>query len=304
MRIVYAGSPDIAVVPLRSLIEAGHEVVAVISQPARPVGRKKVLTDTPVTVASRELGLPVYTPSTAEDLHHALHETQPDLAVAVAYGRLITGDNLALPTHGWWNIHFSLLPQWRGATPVQHSILHGDPNSGVTIFRMDEGLDTGPIIATAPYTPLLIDTAGEQLQKMTVLGASLLIETLENFATLKETAQVGTPSFAPKFTRTDGQIDWTNSADVIDRRVRALTPEPGTYGYLRSGKQLGIVRAYPYLGSCAYSPGEVGVIEKKVVVGTGNGGLVLERVKPAGKSEMAASDWLRGAGSDSSFASD
>ena len=304
MRIVYAGSPAIAVTPLRALRDNGFDVVAVFSQPARPIGRKKVLTETPVVQAATEWGIPVFTPHSKEELAQALRETAPDLAVAVAYGRLIDEESLGIPTRGWWNIHFSLLPRWRGATPVQHSILHGDEQTGITIFQMDQGLDTGPIVSQEVFQPHAFDNAGAQLEKMSERGAEQLVEALTQIDSLHLVDQVGEPTQAPKIARAQGQINWHSPTIEVDRLIRAVTPEPGAHTIVRgTGQSISILRAFPSLESHDLAPGEIAVFAGKVCVGTQDGAIVLDRVVPAGRSEMSANDWLRGAGVGVSFES-
>ena len=304
MRIVYAGSPAIAIAPLKALRDNGFDVVAVFSQPARPIGRKKVLTETPVAQAAAEWGIPVYTPNSTGELAQALRETAPDLAIAVAYGRLIDEESLGIPTRGWWNIHFSLLPRWRGATPVQHSILHGDEQTGITIFQMDQGLDTGPIVSQEVFQPRALDTAGAQLEKMAERGAEQLVDALNEIDSLHPVDQVGEPTNAPKIARAQGRINWHSSTVEVDRLIRAVTPEPGAHTIVsRTGQSISILRAFPSPESADLAPGEIAVISNKVHVGTQDGAIVLDRVVPSGKNEMPANDWFRGAGMGVSFES-
>ncbi len=304
MRIVYAGSPALAIAPLKALRDNGFDVVAVFSQPARPIGRKKVLTETPVAQAAAEWGIPVYTPNSAGELAQALRETAPDLAIAVAYGRLIDEESLGIPTRGWWNIHFSLLPRWRGATPVQHSILHGDEQTGITIFQMDQGLDTGPIVSQEVFHPRALDTAGAQLEKMAERGAKQLVDALNEIDSLHLVDQVGEPTNAPKIVRAKGLINWHSSTVEVDRLIRAVTPEPGAHTIVsRTGQSISILRAFPSPESADLAPGEIAVISSKVHVGTQDGAVVLDRVVPSGKNEMPATDWFRGAGMGVSFES-
>lgn len=304
MRIVYAGSPALATAPLKALRDSSFDVVAVISQPARPVGRKKVLSDTPVAQAAHEWGIPVYTPRSQAELVQALRETTPDLAVAVAYGRLIDAESLAIPSRGWWNIHFSLLPKWRGATPVQHSILHGDKTTGITIFQMDKGLDTGPIVSQTEYQPQPFDTAGVQLEKMAQRGATALVSALNSIDSLKLVDQVGEPTHAPKISRAEGRINWRDETTAIDRLIRAVTPEPGAHTVVSdTGQTIAIVKAFPSPEALDLSPGDISVKSGKVHVGTLDGAIVLDRIVPAGRNEMAALDWFRGRGVGVSFES-
>ena len=304
MRLVYAGSPAIAVGPLRALRDGGFDVVAVFSQPARPVGRKRILTETPVAIAAREWGIPVFTPRSREELARDLRTVAPDLAIAVAYGRLIDEESLSIPTRGWWNVHFSLLPQWRGATPVQHSIRHGDEQTGITIFQMDTGLDTGPILSQVAFQSSNLDTAGAQLEKMADVGAQQLLVTLRDINSLVPTPQSGEASYAPKIPRPEGRIDWMASTATIDRLIRAVTPEPGAHTIVRgTGQPISVLRAFPSSEQCDLRPGEISVTSGRVTVGTQDGAMVIDRVVPSGKNEMAAADWLRGTGAGVEFES-
>lgn len=302
--MVLAGSPEVAVTTLEALLSSKRpefDVVGVITQPPRPVGRKKIITPTPLAEAATRHGLPCYTPADANGLVEALHELHPDLAVAVAYGRMIGEEARAVPGHGWWNVHFSLLPAHRGATPVQHALLAGDRRTGVTIFQIDHGLDTGDIVALAPHPIEPFVTAGELLAELAVHGGSLLVDTLVAEATgvLERRAQEGEPSLAPKLSRADGRLDFSGPVSTVFRRWQAVTPEPGAHTTLR-GKDgvLAILRARPAPDVVDLDPGQVALQQARVLIGCGRGALEVTDVQPAGKTAMSAADWLRGAGPD------
>ena len=304
MRILYAGSPEVAVAPLEALHRSGAEIAAVLSQPDRPVGRKKVLTPTPVSVAALELGVPVHHPHSAEELARAVESARADLAIAVAYGRLIPPAVLTLPTHGWWNLHFSLLPRWRGATPVQHALLHGDSVTGLTVFQMDEGLDTGPILAVRERRIRALDTASTLLADLSVEGATVLVELVRQLegGELQAVEQTGEPTYAPKLTRDEGRLNWTESSSAVMNRYRAVTPEPGAFAVLAGqGREIGISEMRPVVNESAITPGAIRGEGKRVIVGCADGALELVRVKPAGKVEMDAAAWWRGADPETHF---
>lgn len=304
MRIVYAGSPDVAVTPLRALHDAGVEIVGVLSQPDRPVGRKKVLTPTPVTTAARGLGLSVHHPAKTQELADVVSRLQPDLAIAVAYGRLIPPNVLSMPVYGWWNLHFSLLPRWRGATPVQHALLHGDLVTGLTVFQMDEGLDTGAIVATRERRIRALDTASSLLHDLAVEGADVLVQLVAQLehGALTFQPQEGEVIYAPKLTREDGRLVWSQPATDVMNRYRAVTPEPGAYAVVAGdGRQVGVTAMRPVTDGPQLRPGEIVFEGKKVLVGCGDDPIELVRVKPAGKVEMEAAAWWRGVDSETRF---
>lgn len=304
MRVVLAGSPDVAVVTLNALMAMDHpeiDIVGVISQPARPVGRKKVLTPTPLAQAAEVHGLPCATPDDAVGLVEALQRFDSDLAVAVAYGRLIGAKARSIPRQGWWNVHYSLLPQYRGATPVQHALLAGDRRTGVTIFQIDEGLDTGPILARQEHAIEPFLHSGQLLSQLAEVGAELLVETLTQAAegSLRASAQDGDASAAPKLARDAGRLNFTEPVSQVFRRWQAVTPEPGAFTTIH-GKdtQLAILRARPAPEVVELGPGEVRAVDGRVLIGCARGALEVTDVQPSGKKPMSAADWLRGAGPD------
>ena len=304
MRIVYAGSPELAVEPLRVIHDAGFRIVRVLSQPDRPVGRKKVPTPTAVSLAATELGLEVSHPTSTSELVSAIRDSQADIGIAVAYGRMIPPDALTLPTHGWWNLHFSLLPRWRGATPVQHALLHGDSVTGISVFQMDEGLDTGDLLAIQEHRVRALDTTQSLLAELATEGAEVLVSLLNKLekGPLPRTPQVGEASYAPKLSREDGALNWERPSQEIVNRFRAVTPEPGAYTNLQgSDRTVMITQLRGVVSSVPLAPGEVVYSSNKVLVGCADGALELVRVKPVGKNEMAAADWWRGAGPEVRF---
>lgn len=299
MRLLFAGTPDVAVPSLRALLASRHEVVAVLTRPDAPAGRGRTLTPSPVRVVAEEHGCEVLTPARPRDPEFLarLSELAPDCAPIVAYGGLIPAAALQIPRWGWINLHFSLLPAWRGAAPVQHAILHGDDVLGASTFQLEEGLDTGPVFGTVTELARSTDTSGDVLERLSHSGADLLVRTLD---ALDEGTAVAVPqslegvSHAPKLTVLDARIDWTDPALAIDRRIRACTPAPGAWCPWGDGRlKLGPVRLVPEVADLA--PAQVRVTGADVLVGTGSHAIALGQVQPAGKRMMAAADWARGA---------
>lgn len=299
MRIVFAGSPAVAVPVLRALLDSTHTLAGVISQPERPVGRGRVMTPTPVSLYALERAVALATPDNDEPLAPTLRDFRPDLAIAVAYGRLIDPVSLALPPHGWWNLHFSLLPAWRGAAPVQHAILSGASQTGVSVFEMDAGLDTGDILAQQAHPIEAGVTAGQLLDELAHVGATLVLETVESLVhgELRRTAQTGPITLAPKLGREDARLRWSDAAEHVDYRFRACTPEPGAWTVAReTQKTLLVTGGRPASEDVNAGIGEVVLHEGVVVVGCAEGAFVLEQVTPAGGRSMSALEWWRGAG--------
>ena len=300
MRLLFAGTPEVALPTLEALLTSRHEVVAVLTRPDAPAGRGRRLVASPVRTRAEDAGLPVLTPTTLRDPEVQARIAALDVACApvVAYGGLVPPALLTVPTHGWLNLHFSLLPAWRGAAPVQHALLHGDEVTGATTFRLDEGLDTGPVYGTLTETVRTRDTAGDLLGRLSVAGAALLVATLDALedGTLRGIAQTDDGvSLAPRLSVEDGRMRWDHPALAVDRRVRACTPSPGGWTTLPDGTRLklGAVRLRPDVVDLY--PGELAVGRTEVLVGTGSHAVLLERVAPAGRSWMAATDWARGA---------
>ena len=293
MRLIFAGTPEVAAATLER-IAAHHEVALVITRPDAKIGRSADFTASPVARAAERLGIKVLkTNRLGPEELIAVTAAKADLGIVVAFGALIRQPVLgALP---WWNLHFSLLPKWRGASPLQHSILAGGEGSGITIFRLDEGLDTGPIIGSMP---LAIEgySAGEALEIFGAAGQELLLDTIEQMPPSAE--QLGEPSYAPKISRADAKLDFSNPALQLQRQVRAYNPEPMAWAsYL--GQPLRVLSASALEEQAGLVPGQLGIVDGVLAVGCGAGSaLLLETVQPAGKRAMSALDWHRGARGD------
>ncbi len=339
MRLVFAGTPQAAVPALDALLGSRHEVAAVVTRPDAPAGRGsrgtgRRLTPSPVAARARAAGLQVLTPGKPRDpaFIERLREIGPDCCTVVAYGALLPRAVLDIPAHGWVNLHFSLLPAWRGAAPVQHAILHGDDITGATTFRIVEELDAGPVfgMVTEPIRPR--DTAGDLLTRLADAGAHLLVATLDGIEAGQLEARPQPAegvSLAPKITPEDARLDWTRGAVAIDRVIRACTPQPGAWTTWGSARlklgpvKLDVVPAQempapvPSLSreagageraaaaqgaagqnagpdTAGLAPGELRVVRDQVLVGTGTRPVVLGDVRPEGKRPMRATEWVRG----------
>ena len=297
MKVLFAGSPDVALPTLRALQSSDHTVVGVLTQPPAPVGRKQVMVPTAVGVFAAEQRLPVRTPRTSIEVQDAIDEFSPDVAIVVAYGRILDRGALESVPGGWWNVHFSLLPRWRGAAPVQHAILAGDTETGVTLFRIVEELDAGPVTAAVAHPVNAYDTSGTLLQKLSLVAPGLVLDLLDqgNPALAAPTAQIGEPSFAPKFPPGFGHLDLRMDVAELYRHFRAVTPEPGAYVTRQdTGAVLKVLSGWVDPDFHPLEPGELLKAPVGILVGTGSVPFVLERVHPAGKKPMAAEDWFRG----------
>jgi len=296
VRVLFAGTPAVAVPSLDALIEAGFDVVAVLTRPDAPVGRKRVLTPSPVAQRAAELGIDVIHAARVDaEAIAGISAVRPDVAAIVAYGGLVPPAALGIPRHGWVNLHFSLLPAWRGAAPVQRSVMAGDDVTGAVTFQLEEGLDTGPVFGTLTEAVRPQDTAGDVLERLSHSGAVLLAQTLSAIAAGKASPQpqAGEVSLAPKLTLEDGHLNWAHPALAISRQARGVTPEPGAWTLL-DGQRVKVepVRLRPDVSGLA--PGSVAMQGKTVLVGTGSHAVELTRIQPAGKKMMAAADWARG----------
>ncbi|MGN8131587.1 methionyl-tRNA formyltransferase [Paenarthrobacter sp. 22069] len=296
MRVLFAGTPPVAVPSLDALVNAGFDVVAVLTRPDAPVGRKRVLTPSPVAQRAAELGLEVIHAARVDaEAIDRISAVQPDVAAIVAYGGLVPPPALAIPRHGWVNLHFSLLPAWRGAAPVQRAVMAGDDVTGAVTFQLEEGLDTGPVFGTLTESVRPEDTAGDLLERLSHSGAVLLAQTLSAIEAGKAAPQpqAGDVSLAPKLTLEDGHLNWSHPALAISRQARGVTPEPGAWTVLDGQRvKLEPVRLRPEVTGLA--PGAVALQAKNVLVGTGSHAVELTRIQPAGKKMMAAADWARG----------
>lgn len=298
MRIVFGGTPDVAIPSLDALADSRHELVAVVTRPDAPSGRGKKLAASPVAQRATELGIEVLKPRRPRDEEFVSRLTQiaPDCCPVVAYGALLPQRVLDIPRHGWVNLHFSLLPAWRGAAPVQRAILAGDQITGATTFRIVFELDAGPIFArvTEPIRP--DDTAGDLLHRLSLSGARLLVDTLDGIedGTVTPTPQPETDaqvSYASKINVEDAFIDWTRPAEAVDRLVRASAPAPGAWTTFR-GERFKINSAQ--ISNTVLPPGVLEITKRTVLVGTGTRALQLGEVQAQGKKPMTAADWARG----------
>lgn len=302
MRLVFAGTPEAAVPSLAALLNSGHEVAAVVTRPDAPAGRGRQVAKSPVARYAEAAGLEILRPARPKDPDFVarLREIAPDCCAVTAYGALIPQEVLDIPRHGWVNLHFSLLPAYRGAAPVQHAILHGDDLTGATTFRLVRELDAGPVfgLVTEPIKPS--DSAGDLLARLAQSGAELLVATMDG---IESGALVARPqpaegiSLAPKITTEDAHVDWGKPAPAVSRLIRACTPAPGAWSVL-DGTRL---RVGPPAGVAAASasgttpgPGELLVERSRVLVGTATLPVELGDVQPDGKRLMRASDWARG----------
>lgn len=299
MRLLFAGTPDPAVPSLEALLASRHEVVAVLTRADAPAGRGRRLTPSPVRARAEEAGIPVITDVPRGDEFIArLRDLDVDAAPVVAYGHLLRPAVLAVPRLGWINLHFSVLPAWRGAAPVQRALIAGDEVTGATTFLLDEGMDTGPVLGTATETIRPRDTAGDLLDRLAVSGAGLLVATLDALeeGTLRPQPQPADGvSVAPKLAPDDAQIRWDAPALAVDRLVRGCTPAPGAWTTLPDGARLGLGPVAPRPDVTDLAPGEVRALKKEVLVGTATHAVQLGDVTPVGKRPMPAADWARGA---------
>ena len=299
MRVLFAGTPSVAVPSLDALIDAGFDVVAVLTRPDAPTGRKRVLTPSPVAARAAELGLEIIHAAKVDaGVTARIAAVRPDVAAIVAYGGLVPRPALDVPRHGWINLHFSLLPAWRGAAPVQRAVIAGDDITGAVTFQLEEGLDTGPVIGTLTEQIRPDDTAGTLLERLSHSGSVLLAQTLSaiDSGAAYPQPQQGEVSLAPKLTIEDGRINWSEPALAIGRRARGVTPEPGAWTML-DGQRVKLEPVLLRPGQSALVPGQLAMDGKSVLVGTGSHPVELVRVQPAGKKMMSAADWARGQGS-------
>ena len=302
MRLVFAGTPQAAVPALDALLKSHHEVAAVVTRPDAPAGRGLHLGPSPVAQRAAEAGVEVLKPARPRDpdFTERLRQIAPDVVPITAYGALIPQSVLDIPAQGWVNLHFSLLPAWRGAAPVQHAILHGDDITGATTFRLVKELDAGPVfgVVTEPIRPR--DTAGDLLGRLAVSGADLLVATLDGIESGQLEARPQPAegvSLAPKITAGDARVRWDQPAIAVDRQVRACTPGPGAWTMLGEARlKLWPVDPAPQDAPAAgpLAPGEVRILRSAVLVGTGTTPVGLGDVQPPGKRRMGAADWARG----------
>lgn len=298
MRVVFAGTPEVAVPALDAIAASPHELVGVVTRPDAPAGRGRRLTPSPVAQRAEELGVPVLKPAHPREpeFQEALRALEPDCCPVVAYGALIPRSALDIPRHGWVNLHFSVLPAWRGAAPVQHAIWAGDDYTGATTFRIVEALDAGPMFGVMTERIRATDTAGDLLTRLAEGGSSLLVATLDGIADgaleAREQPEEGV-SLAPKISVDDARVDWTEPAVGVDRRIRACTPGPGAWTTL-DGERVKLGRVEVVADGPDLAPGLLRVGKNEVLVGTATEPVRLTELKAFGKKQMAAADWARG----------
>ncbi|MCJ1694358.1 methionyl-tRNA formyltransferase [Rathayibacter caricis] len=295
MRLVFAGTPAPAVPTLRALAASGHEIMAVVTREDAPVGRKRVLTPSPVAVVAEELGLPVLKANRLDEaVTDRLEALAPELGVIVAYGGLVRARLLAVPVRGWINLHFSLLPRWRGAAPVQRALMAGEGTIGASVFQLVAELDAGDVYAELSEE-VRDRTAGELLEVLADSGAGLTVEVVEAIAagTALAVPQSGEVTLAPKLDVSDGRLDWSAPSARVLALIRGTTPEPGASAAVGDAR-LKVLAARAVQEAPTLEPGRVLVEQGRTLVGTGDGAVELVTVQPAGKRPMAAADWARG----------
>ena len=295
MKLVFAGTPGVAVPSLDALMDSRHEVAAVVTRPDATAGRGRRLTPSPVAIRAAELGLEVLKPVHPRDpeFRSRLGELAPDVCAVVAYGALLPTSVLEIPAHGWINLHFSLLPRWRGAAPVQRAVMAGDPEIGTSCFRIVRELDAGDVYRIAAR-PMPEATAGELLELLAVSGAAQLVETIDAV----ETGEAPVPqeavgvTRAAKITVEEARVDFTRPAAEVRNHILGCSPDPGAWCEL-NGKRLKLYRARLADAQFTPAPGELHVTKRQVFVGAGEGVLELLEVQAPGKRRMAAIDWAR-----------
>jgi methionyl-tRNA formyltransferase len=300
VRIVFAGTPDAAVPTLRALASGPHDIALVVTRPDAPVGRKRVLTPSPVAVAAGELGLPVLTTARLDEAAaRRILDADAALGVIVAYGGLVREPLLSALPHGWINLHFSLLPRWRGAAPVQRALIAGDRVTGAAVFRLVPELDAGDVYRSLERPVDDGETAGDLLAALARDGAGLVTRVVDDIASGSATAipQQGRPTAAPKLTIDDAHLDLTESVDVVLARFRGVTPEPGAFVTV-GAQHVKVLEATAFDGATehdpALAPGELRLQGGRALAGTGSTPIELRIVQPAGRRPMAAADWMRG----------
>lgn len=296
MKVVFAGTPEFACPTLAALVAAGYPILAALTQPDRPAGRGRRITGSAVKMQAQALGIPVFTPEDGAAAEAVVRTLKPDVVIVVAYGLLLPKGLLALPVHGCLNVHASLLPRWRGAAPIARAIEAGDEQSGVTIIRLDEGLDTGPMLAHVAIPIERDDTTPQLANRLAKIGAQALIDIL---ASLRDGAQVtATPqpewgaSYARKLRKDEALLDWSRDAMTLERQVRALTPWPGTTTMI-CGTSVKICAAHG-IADNTHSPGQVLQVRGEFKIGTGQGALVVSTLQPANGRPQTAMSFLQG----------
>lgn len=295
MKLVFAGTPAVAL-PTLDLLAQKHEVVSVITREDAPQGRKRVLTPSPVATRATELDIPTIRANRLDDVVTArVAELQPDLGVIVAYGGLVRSPLLETPRLGWINLHFSLLPRWRGAAPVQWTIMSGDTDGGASVFQLVAALDAGPEFARIVRPIGAHETSGHLLEALSYDGAALTLKVVDDLeaGVARSAEQQGEVTLAPKITLEHAHIDWSEDADTVFRRIRATTPEPGAFTVI-DGLRVKVLEAAPTYDIAPLRPGALGGDGNRVLIGTATAPIELLLVQPASKKPMPAADWWRG----------
>jgi len=297
-KVIFLGTPDVAAETLRGLIGAGFSISAIITQPEKPKGRSGQNTPTPVKKVALQENIPVYEPTSQQELSKILHDLKPDIAIMVAYGMLLSKEMLEIPRFGFLNIHYSLLPKYRGAAPYVESILNGDKKTGVSIVQTSLGLDEGDIIAQREYLLKGDETAALLLDKLTELGTQLFIETypLVLSGVVEPQEQVGTPSYSKKITKEAGHIDWKKSAVQIERMIRAYTPWPGSYSFVKDAR-IKILKTDLTPSREPKMTSDTGIMHfdnGHIFIATGDGSLEILELQPEGKKPMSATAFVNG----------
>lgn len=292
MRLAVAATPTVALPTLDAILESKHELVCVITQPDRPAGRGKVLTPTPVSEWAERNGVACFKPEGAQQIPEIIQNI--DCVITIGYGVLLPLNILEIPRHGFLNLHFSILPAWRGAAPVQRSIEAGDSFSGVTVFKLDEGMDTGPVYNAKRFALDSDITSDELFIELATLGVDAVLEALDQIESgIKPTPQATQGvSRAFKLSKDEGRIDWSQPAEVIERKIRAFTSNPGAWTTFR-GSNLKIAR--PQLSDRTLAVGELSSEGSKLFVGTSTNALIIGELTPAGKPSMESKAWVNGA---------
>ncbi len=298
MRVVFAGTPEVALPSLRAIADSPHELVGVVTRPDAPAGRGRRLTPSPVAALADSLGLPVLKPGHPREpgFQEELRRLAPDCCPVVAYGAILPRSVLDIPAHGWVNLHFSVLPAWRGAAPVQRALWAGDEFTGATTFRIVPELDAGPTYGVLTERVRPSDTAGDLLGRLAEAGAPLLVATLDGIDADRLEARPQPDdgvTLAPKVDVAEAEVVWGRPSYAVDRQVRACTPAPGAWT-THAGQRLKLAPVSVDPEGPPLEPGEVGVTKHTVHVGTGSEPVLLGRVRPFGRKEMPAADWARG----------
>jgi methionyl-tRNA formyltransferase len=296
LKLVFAGSPSAAVPTLRLLASSVHDVATVITRADAPQGRRALLSPTPVALEAEELELSILKANRlTDDVTQGVEALRPDLGVIVAYGGLVREPLLSTPRLGWINLHFSLLPRWRGAAPVQRAVIAGDDLTGASVFQLVPELDAGDVYGQLTQPIGALETSGHLLESLSESGAALLLRVVDNLAdgSARSAPQSGDVTLAPKLTQQDGRVDWQSDATNAANRIRGVTPEPGAFTLI-DGARLKVHDAAIARDAPRLTPGALALDGRRLLIGTATDPLELIRVQPAGRRAMSATDWWRG----------